>query len=72
MKTNWVSWYIDPRIFFISALDGGVWSAYDPAALPPEKEPPVAFGMRLVEPQSRSGRGVGEKDSQPLPGLEPR
>jgi hypothetical protein len=35
-----------------------------PATLPPGKEP-------LGGPQSRSGRGGEEKNSQPLPGLEP-
>jgi hypothetical protein len=35
-------------------------------ALPTGKEP-----LRLGGPQSRSGRGGEEKNSQPLPGLEP-
>jgi len=40
---------------------------HDPAALPPEKEPPVPIG-----PQSRSGHGVEEKNSQPPAEFEPR
>jgi hypothetical protein len=39
-----------------------------PAALPSRKDP---LGKRLGEPQSQSGRGGEEKNSQALPGLEP-
>jgi hypothetical protein len=42
-----------------------------PAALPPGKEPWYPLGRRLYGPQSRFGRGGEEKNSQPLPGLEP-
>jgi hypothetical protein len=43
-----------------------------PAALPPWKEPLVPIWYRrLGGPRSRSGRGGEEKDSKPLPGLEP-
>jgi hypothetical protein len=44
-----------------------------PAALPPGKEPLVWYPLdrRLGGPQSRSGRDGEEKNSQPLPGLEP-
>jgi hypothetical protein len=43
-----------------------------PAALPPRKEPPwCPLDRRLGGPQSRSERGGEEKNSQPLPGLEP-
>jgi hypothetical protein len=41
------------------------------AALPPGKEPLVPIERRLGGPQNRSGRGGEEKNSQPLPGLEP-
>jgi hypothetical protein len=41
-----------------------------PAALPPAKEPLVPLDMRLGGPQSRSGRGDEEKNSQPQPGIE--
>jgi hypothetical protein len=40
---------------------------HDPAALLPGKEP---LNMRLGEPQSRSGHGGEEKNSQPLMGLQ--
>jgi hypothetical protein len=44
---------------------------HTPAALPPRKEPWYPLDRRLGGPQSRSGRGGEEKNSQPLPGLEP-
>jgi hypothetical protein len=42
-----------------------------PAALPPGKRLPYTLHRRLGGPQSRSGRGGEEKNSQPLPGIEP-
>jgi hypothetical protein len=42
-----------------------------PAALPPGKEPPVPIDTRLSGPQSSSGRGGEEKNSQPPSGIEP-
>jgi hypothetical protein len=43
-----------------------------PAALPPAKEPQLPLLDRwLGGHQSRSGHGGEEKNSQPLPGLEP-
>jgi hypothetical protein len=42
-----------------------------PAALPWGKEPWYPLDRRLGVPQSRSGRGGEEKNSQRLPGLEP-
>jgi hypothetical protein len=50
----------------VEVLDGVEWSASRPADVPLEKEPLVHIG-----PQSRSGRGGEEINSQPLPGLEP-
>jgi hypothetical protein len=44
---------------------------HDPAALSQGKSPPYSFKRRLDGHQSRSGYGGGEKNSQPLPGLEP-
>jgi len=43
-----------------------------PAALPPGKEPSYTLDRKLGGPRSQPGRGGGEKNSQPLPGLEPR
>jgi hypothetical protein len=42
-----------------------------PAALPPRKKPRYSLDMRLDGPQSRSGRGGEEKNSQPPPEIEP-
>jgi hypothetical protein len=42
-----------------------------PTSLTPGKEPLVPLDRRLVGPQSRSGRSGEEKNSQPLPGIEP-
>jgi hypothetical protein len=42
-----------------------------PAALPPGKGPWYLLDKRLGGPQSRSGRGDEEKNSQSLPGLKP-
>jgi len=43
-----------------------------PAALPQEKSPWYPLDRRLGGPQSRSGRGGLEKNSQPPPGIEPQ
>jgi len=42
-----------------------------PTALPPGKEPLYPLCRRLSGPQSRSGHGGEEKNSQSLMGLEP-
>jgi hypothetical protein len=44
---------------------------HTPSSLLPGKEPPYPFDRRLGGPQSRSGRSGEEKNSQPLPVLEP-
>jgi hypothetical protein len=41
-----------------------------PVALPPGKQPLYPLARRLDGPQSRSGGGGEEKNSQPLSGLE--
>jgi hypothetical protein len=41
-----------------------------PAALHQGKEPLLPLDRRLGGPQSRSGHGGEEKNSQPLPGFE--
>jgi hypothetical protein len=43
-----------------------------PAALPQGKSPWYPLDRRLGGTQSRSGRDGEEKNSQPLPGLEPQ
>jgi hypothetical protein len=42
-----------------------------PAALPQRKSSWYPLDRNLGGPQSRSGRGGEEKDSQPPPGIEP-
>jgi hypothetical protein len=44
---------------------------HSPAALSRGKEPRYLSDKRLGEPHSRSGHDGEEKNSQPLPGLEP-
>jgi len=41
-----------------------------PADLLPEKSHRYPFDRRLGVPQSRSGRGVGKKNSLPLPKID--
>jgi hypothetical protein len=41
------------------------------AALSPGKKPLFTLDRKLDGPQNQSGRGGEEKNSQPLPGLEP-
>jgi hypothetical protein len=43
-----------------------------PAASTPGKSPWYPLDRRLGWPQSRSGRGSEEKNSQLLPGMKPR
>jgi hypothetical protein len=42
-----------------------------PAALPQGKSPRYLLDRRLGGPQSRSGDGSEEKNSEPAPGIEP-
>jgi hypothetical protein len=45
---------------------------HSPAALPQGKKSPwYPLDRRLGGPQSRSGRGGEEKNTQPPPGIEP-
>jgi hypothetical protein len=44
---------------------------HSPTALPQEKSPLYPLDRRLAGPNSRSGHGGKEKNSQPLPELEP-
>jgi hypothetical protein len=57
--------------FLTLALVGGEWSASHPGRFIPWKEPRYTLDRRLGGPQSRSGRGGKEKNSQVLQGLEP-
>jgi hypothetical protein len=71
MKAYWRSGGIAPRI-----LDLGTrWRCVISFTLRPlytrGKSPCYPLDKRLGGPQSRAGRGGEEKNSQPLPGLEP-
>jgi hypothetical protein len=71
MKAYWRSGGIALRI-----LDFGTrWSwvvSFTPQLLYPQgKSPYYPLDRRLGGPQNLSGRDGGEKNSQPLPGLEP-
>jgi hypothetical protein len=70
MKAYW-EWRFNSTHSLTSALDGNEWSAHAPAALPQGKGPWYPLDRRLGGPQSRSGRGGEEKNSQPQPGIEP-
>jgi hypothetical protein len=57
--------------FLTSALDGGQWSASRPSRFTPrEGAPRYPLDRRLGGPQSRSGHGGEEKNSQSPPGIE--
>jgi len=57
--------------FLTLALDGGEWSASRPGICSLGESPWYPLDRRLGEPQSRSGYAGDEKNSQPLPGLQP-
>jgi hypothetical protein len=69
MKTYWVSWGVSPRIFDLSAVDGGEWSASRLGRFTPKERAPAPLGRMLFETQSQSGCGDEKKNSQPIPGL---
>jgi hypothetical protein len=61
---------IELHASLISALDGGEWSASHPGRFIPQgKSPLYSLDRRLDGPQSQSGRGSEDKNSQPLSGL---
>jgi hypothetical protein len=65
-------WRFNSTHSLTSALDEGELSASHPGRFTPrEKVPWHPLDRRLGGPQSRSGRSGEEKNSQPLPGLEP-
>jgi hypothetical protein len=71
MKAKWGSGCIAPLILWPRHLMEVSGQFHSLAALPPGKEPCYALDRRLSGPQSRSGRGGEEKNSQPPPGIEP-
>jgi hypothetical protein len=65
-------WMYNSTHSLTSALDGGEWSASLSGHFTPQgKRPWYTLCRRLGGPQSRSGRGGEEKNSQPPPGIEP-
>jgi hypothetical protein len=71
MKAYWRE-EVQLHAFLTSALYGGEWLVSRPGRFTPfERVPGTHWIGRLVGPQSRSGRGGEEKNSHPLPGLEP-
>jgi hypothetical protein len=71
MKAYLESGGITPRILWLGTRRRWVVSFTPRPLYPPGKIPRYPSDRRLVEPQSRSERGGEEKNSQPLPGLEP-
>jgi hypothetical protein len=67
MKAYWRSGFIAPRILDLGTRCRWVVSFTTRPLYPQGKNP----WYPLVGPQSRSGRGGEERNSQPLPGLEP-
>jgi hypothetical protein len=70
MKVYWGSGGIAPRILDLSTRWRRVISFTPRPLYPLGKNPRYSLVGRLGGPQSRSGRGDEEKNSQPLPGLE--
>jgi hypothetical protein len=71
MKTYWRSGGIAPRIRDLGTRWRWVVS-FTPRPLYPQGNSPwYPLDRSLGGPQSRSGRGGEEKNSQPLPGIEP-
>jgi hypothetical protein len=72
MKVNWGSGDTAPRILDLGTRWRWVVS-FTPRLLYPQGKSPwqQPLDRRLGGPQSRSGRGGEEKNSQPLPGLKP-
>jgi hypothetical protein len=61
------------HVYLASMLDGGELSVPRPGRFKPwGKSPSYPFDKRLCGPQSQSGCGDEEEESQPLPEIEPR
>jgi hypothetical protein len=72
MKTYW-GVEVHLHAFLTLTLDGGERPASRPGRFTPrERAPWYPLDRRLGGPQSQSGHDVEEKNSQPLPGFEPR
>jgi hypothetical protein len=71
MKVYWGSGSIAPHVLDLGTRWRWVVSFTSRPLYPQGKNPWYPLNRRLGGPQSRSGRGGEEKNSQPLPGLEP-
>jgi hypothetical protein len=69
MKAYWGSGGTAPRILVLG-IDGS-GQLHAPTSLLPGKQTLVPIRQEAGGPQSRSGRGGEEKNSQPPPGIEP-
>jgi hypothetical protein len=71
MKAYWKSEGIAPHILGLSTRWRGVVSFMSLPLYPEGKNPRHSLDRKLGKPQSQSGHSSEEKNSQPLPGLEP-
>jgi hypothetical protein len=71
MKAYWVSGGIAPRVLDLGTKCRWVASVTPRPRCPPGNSSWYPLDRKLDGPQSRSGRGGEEKNSQPLPGFEP-
>jgi hypothetical protein len=71
MKTYWCKGGTVPRILDLGTRWGWVVSFMPPLLYPQGKSPRYPLDRRLGGPQSRSGRGGEEINSQPPPAIEP-
>jgi hypothetical protein len=71
VKAYWGSGDIAPHILDLDNRWEVSGQFYASATLSPGKEPWYPLGRRLCGSQNRSGQGGEEKNSQPLPALEP-
>jgi hypothetical protein len=72
MKAYWGSGGVAPRILDLGSRWKWVVSFTPGRFIPQGKSPWYPFDRKLGGPQSQSGRGGEEKNSQPQPGLELR
>jgi hypothetical protein len=71
MKTHWGSGGVAPRILDLGTRWRWVVSFTPRPLYPQGNSPSYPLERKLDGSQSRSGRGGEEKNSQPLPGIEP-
>jgi hypothetical protein len=72
MKAYWGSVDVAPHILDLGTRLRWVVSFTHRPLYPPGKSHRYPLDRRLGGPQSRAGRGGEEKNSQPLPRLEPQ